>query len=125
MKAYTTLEQSKKLAKILPHESADMCYIQDLLAGGKYGDYKPYIGDLIPAYGQGKIRCWSLAALLDVLPHRIDDRHALVSGKLSANEGWYVCYDDDNGDIDYYVHNSSLINACYEMILKLHEQNLL
>lgn len=67
-KSYTSLEQSRKLAEILPHESADMCYIQDLLAGGKYGDYKPYIGDLIPAYGQGKIRCWSLSALLDIFP---------------------------------------------------------
>ena len=68
MKAYTDLEQSRKLAEILPIESADMCYIQDLLAGLKYGEYQPYIGsDLIPAYGQGKIRCWSLAALLEIL----------------------------------------------------------
>ena len=64
MKSYTNIEQSKKLAEFLPIESADMCYIQDLLAGGKYGDYKPYIGDLIPAYGQGKIRCWSLAGCM-------------------------------------------------------------
>lgn len=26
MKAFTDLEQSKKLAEILPRESADMCY---------------------------------------------------------------------------------------------------
>ena len=38
-KGYTDIKQSKKLAEFLPIESADMCYIQDLLAGGKYGDY--------------------------------------------------------------------------------------
>lgn len=70
------------------------------------------------------VPCWSLSALLEVLPHTFDD-HNLVSGKLSDNSGWYVCYDDDNGDIDYYVYNSNLIDACYEMILKLHEQKLL
>ena len=28
IRAYTTIEQSKKLAEILPLESADMCYIK-------------------------------------------------------------------------------------------------
>lgn len=123
MKSYTDLEQSKKLAEILSPESADMCYRPYREEGGilDYGvtlcsyQFASWIG----------VPCWSLAALLDVLPHRIDDRYALVSGKLSANEGWYVCYDDDNGDIDYYFHNSNLIDTCYEMIVKLHEQKLL
>ena len=122
MKSYTNLEQSMKLAEILPHESADMWYDNDgeSIAGRPEVRYCSFIG-----LASMNIPCWSLAALLDVLPHRIDDRHALVSGKLFANEGWYVCYDDDNGDIDYYVHNSSLIDACYDMILKLHEQKVL
>lgn len=122
MKSYTNVEQSRKLAEILPVESADMNYRAYREEGG-IPDYQVTLCPYQFASWIG-VPCWSLAALLDVLPHRIDDRHALVSGKLSANEGWYVCY-DDNGDIDYYVHNSSLINACYEMILKLHEQKLL
>lgn len=116
MKAFTDIEQSRKLAEILPIESADMRY-------APFGDTHPWFwdGNLLE---KGAIPCWSLAALLEALPHYIDDRHGFVSGKLSANEDWYICY-DDNGDIDYYVHNSSLINACYEMILKLHEQKVL
>lgn len=118
-KSFTDISQSKKLAEILPHESADMCYIQDLLAGGKYGDYKPYIGDLIPAYGQGKIRCWSLSALLDVL------RFPALRYDIEDGEGgWIVsCEKDDKGYLSYYRDNP--VDTCYEMIIKLHEQKLL
>lgn len=100
MKSYTNLKQSKKLAKILPIESADMCF----------NDNEP---------------CWSLAALLNILPHCIDDRYCLVSGKLSDNKGWYVMYDDFDHFTRFYVKHSDLIDACVEMILKLHEQKLI
>lgn len=122
IKSFSDLEQSRKLAEILPIDSADMWYDNngESIAGRPEVRYCSFVG-----LASMNIPCWSLAALLDVLPHRIDDRYALVSGKLSANEGWYVCYDDDNGDIDYYFHNSNLIDACYEMILKLHDQNFL
>lgn len=70
MKAYTDLEQSKKLTEILPLESADMYYFTIIR------DYP---------YSQGKIKtivkimdgsfssnydtpCWSLSALFDVFP---------------------------------------------------------
>ena len=110
IKSYSDPQQSKKLAEILPLESADMCYIQDLLAGCEYGDYKPYIGDLIPAYGQGKIRCWSLAALLSVLPAFTID---------SSDDHYFRvhCY-------TYFSewHNNP-IDAYYEMVLKLKEKN--
>lgn len=115
MKAYTDLEQSRKLAEILPIESADMCYIQDLLAGLKYGEYQPYIGsDLIPAYGQGKIRCWSLAALLEIL--RNNGRY-----ELQLWDGGYTF--EANGFMTESYLNP--IDACYEMILSLHERELL
>lgn len=127
IKSYTDLEQSEKLAEILPLESADMCYIQDLLAGCKYGDYKPYIGDLIPAYGQDKIKCWSLAALLNVIPTRVMSNNVLRIDK--GDNDFSIWYDD----ISYGCVNEelpditteSLVDACYEMILKLHELNLL
>ena len=115
MKAYTDLEQSKKLAEILPLESADMCYIQDLLAGCKYGEYKPYIGDLIPAYGQGKIRCWSLAALLEVT------NRPIVMNKEEGNKKYHF----SSSYKETYIKSDNPIDACYEMILKLHELKLL
>lgn len=120
IKSYTSLEQSKKLAEILPIESADMCYIQDLFAGGKYGDYKPYIGDLIPAYGQGKIRCWSLSALLEVI--RVECRMEKTPLDQSG-EFTYSMVDDYNSIRTFEYDNS--VDSCYEMILKLHEQNIL
>lgn len=123
MKAYTDIEQSRKLAEILPVESADMCWCKIYDENHMMSDYRV---ELIPyrfCSGIG-VPCWSLAALLKVLPHRINDTHKLKLGKLYTNNGWYVCYDDD-GDIDLYVNNSNLIDACVEMILKLKENNLL
>ena len=123
-KGYTDIKQSKKLAEFLPIESADMCYIQDLLAGGKYGDYKPYIGDLIPAYGQGKIRCWSLSALLDVLNKTayFIDEDASVNLSSYKTIKWDLGI--DNSDLEF-IAKVNPIDACYEMIMKLHEQKVL
>jgi hypothetical protein len=120
MKSYTDIEQSRKLAKILPLESADMCYIQDLLAGCKYGEYKPYIGDLIPAYGQDKIRCWSLAALLNILNYPQLSKDKLGSGKT----GWMVSVYPDNCRYDSCWHDNP-IDACVDMIEKLNELKML
>ena len=56
MKSYTDIEQSKKLAKILPIESADMRY-------APFGDTHPWVWD-DNLLEKGSIPCWSLAALL-------------------------------------------------------------
>lgn len=123
IKSYTDLEQAKKLTEILPLESADMCYIQDLLAGGKYGEYKPYIGDLIPAYGQDKIRCWSLAALLKYIS---EIKSQVYTPVLFPSEGKWVLQFAEHGHgnvCDVSCDNS--VDACYEMILKLNKLNLL
>lgn len=68
IKSYTDISQSKKLAKILPLESADMFHAPD--AGIVVTEpYKLNEDDetFITAY-KGAIPCWSLAALLSVLP---------------------------------------------------------
>jgi hypothetical protein len=118
-KIFTSMEQSKKLAEILPAESADMCYIQDLLGGGKYGEYKPYIGDKIPSYGQGKIRCWSLSALLGVIPQPDISRK---SPDIFRNlEGTWSIRSRVSSEfaqqVDGYIN---LVDACVDMILELH-----
>lgn len=107
MKAYTDLEQSKKLAEILPLESADMHYVlidseKDLYSAG----LDKYIG-ILPHH-----QCWSLAALLSVYP--------MVVGR---DMGMYCCW--QNSKNLHSRHYDNPIDACYEMIIKLHKLNLL
>ena len=116
MKTFTDIEQSKKLAEFLPLESADMYYFTIIR------DYP---------YSQGKIKtiakimdgsfssdydtpCWSLAALLDILP----------TGKVLLHDKGNHGYKCICNNIDSYYFNNP-VDACYEMILKLKEKNLL
>lgn len=119
MKSYINIEQSKKLAGILPIESADMCWVTDEIEP-LWGVVKSEPDDNFEV-----VPSWSLTALLDVLPHRIDVRYDLVLGKLSDNKGWYVVYDDVDHFTRFYVTNSNLIDACVEMIVTLKEKDLL
>lgn len=128
MKSFTDINQSKKLAEILPVESADMSINHSLLHNMTTVLTTPY--KKLHEFFSGDtpdttLPCWSLAALLNILPHCIDDRYDLVLGKLSDDKGWYVMYDDVDHFAKHYVTNSNLIDACYEMILKLHEQKLI
>ena len=81
MKAFTDIEQSKKLAEMLPIESADHHYVRkvtDFMGNPvdcewsypKYGNpnskYANYIVQNFSSYE--KLPCWSLAALLTLLP---------------------------------------------------------
>lgn len=120
-KTYTDLEQSKKLAEILPVESADMWFHP--YPNDEYWYDVPNIGNADLKYNQ--LPCWSLASLLQIMPHCIDDRYDLVLGKLSDNKGWYVMYDDIDHFVFLYIAKSNLIDACVEMILELHEEKLL
>ena len=73
MKAYTDIKQSRKLVEILPIESADMCYRIVAYNSNDAHEYQPYcfVGTL-----ESDIPCWSLAALLDILPETIEDEFA-------------------------------------------------
>lgn len=110
MKSYTSLEQSKKLAEILPLESADMHwqYIEEDNGQLQWfcfpKDFSINQYDMVSA--------WSLAALLNVLPSSTldssDDHHY----RLHCMERFTEWYDNP-------------IDACYEMIIKLKEKGLL
>jgi hypothetical protein len=122
IKAFTDLEQSKKLAEILPSESADMEYLSIKENGLLVGDV-PFVKDNSEvedsaySYIYDRIFAWSLAALLKTL-----NFPSLTQNK---EDEWEVCvFDHDN---DNYIEKtaSNPIDACYEMILKLHELNLL
>lgn len=115
MKAFTDLEQSKKLAEILPIESADMCYPLPYEEGDK---------PLLEQGGFGSTPCWSLAALLDVLPQQYYPIKNLILGK--PKDKWCVLYWDATGMEDgEQTLGDNPVDACYEMILKLHELKIL
>lgn len=118
IKSFTDISQSKKLAEILPLESADMCY--RYYNGGMITGY----GDCILAKsfitGKNVIRendlpCWSLAALLNVLPKGTN-----ISTPKPINELGYCCWNQYD---EIYADNP--IDACYEMIIKLSELKML
>lgn len=125
MKAYTDIEQSKKLAEILPIESADMEYLTIKETGSFIGDV-PFVKDDSEVEDSAcgltynRIACWSLAALLSVLPI-LDDRNAVFCKDIRYDQ-WHICYYGTATlptiDTDRY---ESLVDACVEMILKLHE----
>ncbi len=103
MKAYTDLEQSKKLSEILPLESADMFYRDNGI------DVKLIWEHIAPKV---ETPCWSLAALLSVLPSSTldsSDNHRYRFRCMERYTEWY-----DNA-----------IDACVAMIERLHELKML
>ena len=117
-KAYTDLEQSKKLAKILPLESADCFWDYDDLQ--KYHRIswfeEGYDKDSQLRTNENNVCAWSLTALLGV-----------VSEDVSLNSfknGVWIAMVQHNGKMIYRdTHNP--VDACYKLILNLHERNLL
>ncbi len=112
IKSYTDLEQSKKLAKILPLESADMRFCFSHTLGGRIIGHYPMIGR---EPSMGTIPCWSLAALLSILPRGYN-----ISTPRPTNELGYCCWNQYD---EIYADNP--IDAVFEMILKLNEKNLI
>lgn len=119
IKSYTDLPQSKVFAEILPIESADMCfqYQTDRWVGApEYFNYP----QCFKVSHKKDIPCWSLSALLEVLP---EGTRLLKSANISSiGDTKYHC-DCPKGNVDEWYDNP--VDACYELILKLNELNLL
>ena len=112
MKSYTDISQSKKLAEILPLESADMYWFRDDTEIPKI-----FPKDMMKDSVSVTLACWSLAALLNTVPY---------AGIVHTAFGWRCDIYERNGMvIKYGDYARSPIDACYEMILKLNELNLL
>ncbi len=109
IKSYTNLEQSKELAKILPIESADM---------GFYYSFNPQAARNQMWVGtkaeNADIPCWSLVALLEILP----------PGKILLHDKSGLGYKCIYKDIDTNFHKNS-VDACVELIVKLKKENML
>ena len=111
MKSYTDLEQSKKLAEILPLESADMGYLWNGTSFCEYPVSNQTIFNRIE-----NIPCWSLAALLAFLPN------SAFLERGSVTELYRVTLPVELEAFDWYIEP---LDACVNMIIKLHELNLL
>ena len=125
MKAYTDLEQSKKLAEILPVESADMFYVYDRHLDKLYGD-TPYVIGYKVLNENVDIPCWSLAALLEVIPKRIKEYNILRTDLNSIS--FSIWYDNLGYGVNTELPDITMvcpIDACVNMIFKLKEKNLL
>lgn len=115
MKSFTDIEQSKNLAKILPIESADMYYWCGTQI--RIGGHRAMDKDL-------DVPCWSLAALLNVLPDTITSNDGIAFSLYVkkntieySNYSLYLTYKS--------VKSKNPIDACYKLILRLHELKML
>lgn len=114
MKTFTDLSQSKKLARILRIDSADMRYTP-------FGDKNPWVwSEEAKILEKDAIPCWSLAALLCVLPPTV----RLVG--TSKDSYWYCeCVSANNQEYAGFGSADNPVDACYEMIVKLNKHNLI
>lgn len=103
IKSYTDIEQAKKLAEILSLDSADMYYWcgEDLRIGG----YRAMNIDY-------DIPCWSLTALLNVLP----------SATLDSSDDHYFRFHCMERYTEWF---DSPVDACVEMIIRLNKLKML
>ena len=118
MKSYTDIEQSKKLAEILPLESADMWYDNngESIAGRPEIRCCSFVG-----LASKNIPCWSLAALLEIIPGSELSKSVDYNGKWEAS-AW------KDPDLELLMRVDGFdnpIDACYDMILKLRELKIL
>ena len=122
IKSFTSLEQSRKLAEILPLESADMHWAKDF-DGSWFVDLAEYTSVKIPKYvgnvEEHLLPCWSLASLLGILPLEIDTHKQTDGYKIY----YYVeSYMKRMGKEIYLSteRHENLVDACVEMIIKLY-----
>lgn len=117
-KTHTDVNQAKRLAEILPLNSADCFY-------RRFTDHYNIAQYTLETYPYNKgadkkhdLPCWSLAALLDVLKDNIKIE------KTGLDQSDTFTYSIIGDGYDYKTHeHEELIDACYEMIVKLHEKN--
>ena len=144
IKSYTDLEQSKKLAEILPLESADM------VLWGK--DFKSVCADIhaqefmkgLEYKKMNYVPCWSLAALMNLLPSEFTEKGEYSETTYEIHIRKYALTDDvDIYQIaygNYHWHEDGscswsdminsgqkeeLIDAAFQIVCWLKENNKL
>lgn len=120
VKSYTDLPQSQRLSKILHPVTADMWYRDGC------GLMIPELGIIPRSHTNTEFPCWSLAALIKVLPRSVEYKGDTYYLGLLKD---YVEYANNKISLTgIFLHttgNDNLVDACVEIIEKLHEQKLL
>lgn len=132
MKSYTDIEQSKKLAEILPIESADGFYESILNPTTKEWDDILVTGTEW-ASPEVVIPAWSLAELMNIFPKEEGSCVSISFGYYDANgnyvSSWLCCYEKEGECTDDYIIETisadNPVDACVNMIIWLKERNLL
>ena len=120
MKAYTDINQSKKLAEILPIESADMGWYYS--CNPQAARNQMWVGTKSE---NADVPCWSLAALLSIIKDKCSYFELVylkstIDGRANRLENVHRLSTDV-----YDVYKREAIDACYEMIIKLNELKML
>lgn len=144
IKSFTDINQSRKLADILPLESADNVIVS-------FGSREGTKTVVMPKETLDAIRtpfadirettmCWSLAALIATLPNEIitDNRfechYQIHVRKYDGGDNitlYQIAYGNDRGssgswhDMINTGEKENLIDCCMQMIIKLKEMNLI
>ena len=145
-KLCTNLEESRRLTSILPIETSDMFWEfhpKKDSGGDNCEEYYPRVEHYL-SYAREKnewtkpnkdVPSWSLAALLDLLPNEIkvgkieysiDIRKSISSEGKRLYQVSYGVIGKKNIWEDYLATPvyEEFIDACYMMIVKLHENNI-
>ena len=135
IKSYTDLEQSKKLAEILPLETADMVIWGKDLDSIAATDAQKFMSGLKDRK-MNYLPCWSLATLLNVLPNEIisnnmfECHYQIDIRKYDGGNNttlYQIAYGNNSGfsgswhDMISTGEKESLIDCCVQMIIKLSE----
>lgn len=112
MKLYTDIKQSKKLAEILPIESADMWFANGIVVARNSIEEPEQLNKVFP--------CWSLAALLNILRQVLsftldvttNGNSLLIVSPVTSLET-VKCTSDDTLDV------------VFDMLIKLKEKGLI
>jgi hypothetical protein len=133
MKYYTDIEQSKKLVDLgLDPNTADMTWGEELDNITKKLEWKVTVNlnvaikDNLFSYRKGYvIPCWSVGALMEILPSAIESNghyYCLKFGKLANETEWYVSYEWE-GWTAKIMKGKLMDNAIYDMIIWLLKNN--
>ena len=142
VKSYTDVEQARCLARILSPETADMHYNNLSVKGVNYVD--PFHADLtsykdsvvtLRDYKKANplfevLPCWSTQALLDEIPYQVvnESEEDLTLHIEKEELQYHLRYENECTGASYEIETGTyddLIDACFEMIVKLKEKDLI
>ena len=143
IKSFTDIEQSRKLAEILPLESADMVLLHEEpyeTSDSKFDGLHQALCVPFSKYDKSwrqkyknisYFPCWSLGVLLDVLPNNENISTNLSKGgyrisTLEYTNSWFVDYEDEtDGQNNCVTSADNPVDVCVDMIVKLNELKML